>query len=163
MRFSPLILLVLSVWKSKDDTYASLSLLYQDLSRMSLQCRRLPDFEFGLVEDLSSLELSLHALKFLLKIWLYGRLRILFVNLSAHNFLLLSNGMRSHSFSTLMLLDDETTPEMIFEALYWIESIFSFAVGLADAQMGAVYSRMGLTMVVHVFRSVFGFDLKEAP
>ncbi|GFS94110.1 hypothetical protein TNCV_3785951 [Trichonephila clavipes] len=77
------------------------------------------------------------------------------------NFLLLSNGVRPHSFSALMLFVYKTALVVIFEALYWIESIFSFAVGFADDQMGAAYSRMGLTMEIYVFRSVFGFDPKK--
>lgn len=70
------------------------------------------------VEDLLSLDFTLHALKVLLEMWDSGRLRMQFVNLTVDNFLLFSNGVRPHSFSALMLFVEETAPVMIFEALY---------------------------------------------
>ena len=79
------------------------------------------------------------------------------------NFLLFSNGVRPHSFSALMLFVNETALVVIFEDLYWIKSIFSFAVGSADAQMGAAYSSMDLIVELLVVNRVHGFDPQKAP
>ena len=79
------------------------------------------------------------------------------------NFLLFSNEVRLHFFLAFMLFIDETAPVMIFVALSWIKSIFSFAVGSADAQMGAAYSSMDLIVELLVVNRVHGFDPQKAP